>query len=287
MSAGIYVVASMTIVGGVLGTLVGVYLMDCIAKPFERRRQINLAATREATHSVRMKTLNQLFPEKKYQVEEKEDDPTKEAVAQPDEEKGIVDSVATQNKKIKKDVTAEAPDQESNFSEEEQKETGNDKNKKEVVVDSDEGDTKDINASPPTVDEEEDLGEVCAICLERFQQDEMVMEGLECHHEYHRTCMMEWLHKHNDCPVCRERMWTREAFVMAKKKVLRDNPALLKTEMAAAQAVEETMETAAAEVGGDDNYGNDVADDSVNDEEHDEENPNTTTTTSPSPSTIL
>jgi len=305
MSAGIYIAASMAIVGGVLGSYVGVHLMDCMARPFERRRQINLATTREATHSVRMKTVDQLFPKKKYQVKEKENGPIKEAVA--DEEKGTATFVATAASinKNKKDVIVAAgrgspeEDTSSALKKDQEGTAGDDDSKKKKVAATDDGDDddheEDIAASPaPTVNEEEDLGEVCAICLEPFQRDEMVMEGLECHHEYHRTCMMEWLHKHNDCPVCRERMWTREAFVAAKKKVFKENPALLKTEMAAAQAVEETMEAAAAVVavedGDDTSDGNDGAD-GVNKEDYDEENPNTTTATttssSPSASNVL
>lgn len=82
---------------------------------------------------------------------------------------------------------------------------------------------------------------------------------------------MEWLDKHNDCPVCRKSMWSREAFVKAKKQVLKENPELLKMEMVAALAVEETMDTAAA--------AETIAistSAAAGNEEHDEENPNST-----------
>lgn len=72
-----------------------------------------------------------------------------------------------------------------------------------------------------------------------------VMEGIECHHEYHRSCMMEWLNqKHDDCPVCRKSMWTRDAFIEAKKKVFLENPRALEIELAASAAVEAMIENA-------------------------------------------
>jgi hypothetical protein len=69
------------------------------------------------------------------------------------------------------------------------------------------------------------------------------MEGIECHHEYHRFCLMEWLNqKHDDCPICRQRMWTRDAFIEAKKKVFLENPRALELELAASAAVEALIE---------------------------------------------
>lgn len=59
-----FIIAGFAIFGGAGCTYFGVYAMDCMSGPFERRRQINLAAARDATHSVRMKTLQKLFPEK-------------------------------------------------------------------------------------------------------------------------------------------------------------------------------------------------------------------------------
>ena len=74
------------------------------------------------------------------------------------------------------------------------------------------------------------------------------MEGIECHHEYHRSCLMEWLNqKHDDCPICRQSMWTRDAFIEAKKKVFLENPRALELELAASAAVEAFMEDAVLE----------------------------------------
>ena len=67
------------------------------------------------------------------------------------------------------------------------------------------------------------------------------MECLENHHQYHRTCMMEWLKHHSNCPDCRKRMWTHEAFIEAKKQVFKENSEALKNELEAAE-VEDLVE---------------------------------------------
>lgn len=64
------------------------------------------------------------------------------------------------------------------------------------------------------------------------------MEGIQCHHEYHYSCMMEWLKQHNDCPVCRKRMWTQEAFTKAKQEVILQHPGISEIELAAINAEE-------------------------------------------------
>lgn len=124
-------------------------------------------------------------------------------------------------------------------------------------------------------DEEEGAPEevaLCAICIEPFRKcghtvslcnapmyltpnsshqtpttelGDEVMEGIQCHHEYHHPCMMEWLKKHDDCPVCRKSMWTREAFIEAKKQVFKENPGTLEMELAAFAAGELAVTEAA------------------------------------------
>ena len=44
--------------------------------------------------------------------------------------------------------------------------------------------------------------EPCPICLETFQNDHSISR-MPCGHHYHKTCLTNWLHKHNSCPVCR------------------------------------------------------------------------------------
>jgi Ring finger domain len=45
----------------------------------------------------------------------------------------------------------------------------------------------------------------CAICLERFIPGDEISYSIDplCNHEYHMTCIIEWLMKHPNCPYCR------------------------------------------------------------------------------------
>mmetsp|Transcript_9958 Transcript_9958/g.18698 ORF Transcript_9958/g.18698 Transcript_9958/m.18698 type:complete len:276 (-) Transcript_9958:70-897(-) len=45
----------------------------------------------------------------------------------------------------------------------------------------------------------------CSICMSRYKEgDEICWSRNEkCYHAFHLTCMLEWLLKHNDCPLCR------------------------------------------------------------------------------------
>merc|ERR1712098_525288 len=44
--------------------------------------------------------------------------------------------------------------------------------------------------------------ETCAICLERFQEGESIT-AISCEHEFHTSCIREWLHISDRCPMCR------------------------------------------------------------------------------------
>jgi len=45
----------------------------------------------------------------------------------------------------------------------------------------------------------------CAICLEKFRDgDEFCSShNKNCHDHFHRSCIVEWLLTHDDCPCCR------------------------------------------------------------------------------------
>lgn len=45
----------------------------------------------------------------------------------------------------------------------------------------------------------------CAICIERYSKgDEIAWSFNErCHHAFHLDCILDWLLKHDDCPLCR------------------------------------------------------------------------------------
>jgi Ring finger domain len=46
----------------------------------------------------------------------------------------------------------------------------------------------------------------CAICLENFVEGDLITTSsinLECKHQFHQPCIMEWCMKQSDCPCCR------------------------------------------------------------------------------------
>ncbi|KAJ1685285.1 hypothetical protein LUZ63_016675 [Rhynchospora breviuscula] len=46
-------------------------------------------------------------------------------------------------------------------------------------------------------------GEVCSVCLEPFQEGEVVRELPRCQHLFHAECIDMWLYSHITCPLCR------------------------------------------------------------------------------------
>uniref|UniRef100_A0A158R4F5 RING-type E3 ubiquitin transferase n=1 Tax=Syphacia muris TaxID=451379 RepID=A0A158R4F5_9BILA len=45
--------------------------------------------------------------------------------------------------------------------------------------------------------------ERCPTCMELFVKDEVVAK-LDCHHCFHRDCILPWFRRRNTCPVCRQ-----------------------------------------------------------------------------------
>ncbi len=45
----------------------------------------------------------------------------------------------------------------------------------------------------------------CAICIDRYSKgDEIAWSFNEkCHHAFHLDCILDWLMKHDECPLCR------------------------------------------------------------------------------------
>ena len=44
--------------------------------------------------------------------------------------------------------------------------------------------------------------EICGICTDNFQPGKTISR-LPCSHYFHRQCILPWLCKEDDCPVCR------------------------------------------------------------------------------------
>lgn len=45
--------------------------------------------------------------------------------------------------------------------------------------------------------------DVCAICLSKYEQNEMIRTIPECKHYFHADCIDRWLWKNASCPLCR------------------------------------------------------------------------------------
>lgn len=58
----------------------------------------------------------------------------------------------------------------------------------------------------------------CAICLDNeYERDEKVVQFPGCHHAFHHQCLMEWIKKSFDCPICKRKFRDGFAFDMAMK----------------------------------------------------------------------
>ena len=56
--------------------------------------------------------------------------------------------------------------------------------------------------------------DVCAICLDEFQHNELVCKSKmneNCTHCFHEKCMKPWLMKQSQCPMCRETLLDEES----------------------------------------------------------------------------
>lgn len=44
---------------------------------------------------------------------------------------------------------------------------------------------------------------VCSICLSEFEKDDVLKRIPACNHEFHKSCIEQWLCQHTSCPMCR------------------------------------------------------------------------------------
>merc|ERR1712038_63928 len=49
--------------------------------------------------------------------------------------------------------------------------------------------------------------QICSICLEEYKFGESIgwSRNSECHHAFHKECIIQWLETNSDCPICRKR----------------------------------------------------------------------------------
>jgi hypothetical protein len=61
----LYILIAATLLGSVVGAFFAIHLMDCLSGPAERRRAMELAARKDARHSIRLRIVEKLFPANK------------------------------------------------------------------------------------------------------------------------------------------------------------------------------------------------------------------------------
>jgi len=63
-------------------------------------------------------------------------------------------------------------------------------------------------ASEYTYDDDSTGDNVCPVCLSGYKKGDMLIVSKYCTHAFHKDCILEWLEKHDECPVCRTAMVT-------------------------------------------------------------------------------
>lgn len=60
-----------------------------------------------------------------------------------------------------------------------------------------------------TFDDDSTTGDnVCPICLCGYKKGDVLVVSQHCTHCFHKDCILEWLEKHDNCPICRINMVT-------------------------------------------------------------------------------
>lgn len=63
-------------------------------------------------------------------------------------------------------------------------------------------------ASEFTYDDESTVEHSCPICLGGYKKGDMLSASKHCPHMFHKECILQWLEKHAECPLCRVKMIT-------------------------------------------------------------------------------
>jgi len=68
-------------------------------------------------------------------------------------------------------------------------------------------DRANVSNDYATIDSEGGVDEDCTICLEKME--ETVVKLNNCSHMYHEGCILDWLVRKRECPLCRQNSETR------------------------------------------------------------------------------
>mmetsp|Transcript_452 Transcript_452/g.658 ORF Transcript_452/g.658 Transcript_452/m.658 type:complete len:203 (-) Transcript_452:186-794(-) len=61
----------------------------------------------------------------------------------------------------------------------------------------------------------------CSICIDKFQEGDGVIISA-CSHVFHRDCVLEWLQKKDECPMCRQGMWDQDDYKKLEQQVIEE-----------------------------------------------------------------
>eukprot|EP00039_Didymoeca_costata_P029942 m.27156 g.27156 ORF g.27156 m.27156 type:complete len:173 (+) comp7868_c0_seq2:93-611(+) len=95
-----------------------------------------------------------------------------------------------------------------------------------IELDRDSNDVTKIPASQKFISElehvhpcSEDIAEhaQCPVCMVPLEEEDIIV-ALSCDHIFHPDCVVPWLQKRNNCPVCRQEFPTDDPSYEAKKK---------------------------------------------------------------------
>ncbi len=76
------------------------------------------------------------------------------------------------------------------------------------------------------IQREENEGEVtetCAICMEDYEENQDVIIGHSCDHMYHKECLLKWMcmeARHDLCPYCRKIVFSEQTFRKTAEEIV-------------------------------------------------------------------
>ncbi len=72
-----------------------------------------------------------------------------------------------------------------------------------------------LSSNASDTDDADNAENLCSVCLEPFLTGDEVAwsKDLTCHHCFHSDCLVPWLMKHGDCPVCRTTFFSKKDFM--------------------------------------------------------------------------